>query len=32
MQVANSCVTAAVLIANILSDMSDLASEISQGN
>ncbi|KAB1227344.1 Protein saal1 [Morella rubra] len=29
-EVANSCVTAAVLIANILSDMSNLASEISQ--
>ncbi|KAG6678968.1 hypothetical protein I3842_14G107900 [Carya illinoinensis] len=29
-EVANSCVTAAVLIANILSDATDLASEISQ--
>lgn len=30
-QVANSCLTAAVLIANILIDSADLASEISQG-
>ena len=30
-QVANSCITAAVLIANILIDAADLASEISQG-
>ncbi|KAK2643508.1 hypothetical protein Ddye_025271 [Dipteronia dyeriana] len=29
-EVANSCVTAGVVIANILSDMADLASEISQ--
>jgi len=30
-EVANSCVTAAVLIANILTDVVDLALEISQG-
>lgn len=30
-QVANSCITAAVLIANILIDSADLTSEISQG-
>ncbi|XP_062170911.1 uncharacterized protein LOC133876670 [Alnus glutinosa] len=29
-EVASSCVTAAVLVANILSDVSDLASEMSQ--
>lgn len=31
LQIANSCVTAAVLIANILSDVVDLASELSNG-
>ena len=31
-QVANSCITAAVLIANILIDSADLTSEISHGN
>ena len=30
-QVANSCITTTVLIANILIDAADLASEISQG-
>ena len=30
-QVSNSCVTAGVLIANILSDSSDLASDLSLG-
>ncbi|KAL3616066.1 hypothetical protein CASFOL_040360 [Castilleja foliolosa] len=30
-EVASSCVTAAVLIANILTDATDLASELSQG-
>lgn len=31
-QVANCCVTAAVLIANMLTDAADLVLEISQGN
>lgn len=31
LQVADSCVTAAVLLANILTDAADLALEIFQG-
>lgn len=31
-EVANSCVTAAVIISNILTDRPELVSEISQGN